>query len=238
MNSLRIQQFCIVSAPVATIIYIIAFVGIAGFVPPTEPTMNLDSLVEMYNNNRNWIRTGNLIGMVVSILYLPWYAILAVHMARIEGRMPVLSIVQFAGGLILVVYFIFCGMLWNVAAYRPELAPEQLLLVHDASWLFFVMVYPEYSLQLICIAVVGFMDKRAQPLFPRWLCYFNLWVAVSAVGGGFATFFKEGAFAYNGLFGFWVPVAFFLMWLAIMVPVMWRGVARIAEEDARLDAAQ
>lgn len=234
--NITIQRLCILAAPIATLVYLLAFVGVAGFVPPTEPLLGQEGLLAFYNENRNGIRAGQLIGMIASVLYLPWYALIAVHLSRIEGRYPVLSLTQFAGGLILVVYFLACGMLWNIAAYRPGLSGESLELVHDASWLTFVMVYPEYTLQLFCIGVVGLLDKRPQPLLPRWVCYFNFWVGLSAIGGGFATFFKVGPFAYNGILGFWCPVFFFLLWLAIMVPMMWKGVSRVLEaESARVD---
>lgn len=227
----RIQKACVLSAPFATIIYIFAFAVIAGFVPPSDPTMGADALAQFYANDTNAIRAGQLIGMVASIFYLPWYAFLAVHMARIEGRYPILSVTQFTGGAILVVYFILCSMLWTVAAYRPDMPEAQLLMVHDASWLTFVMVYPEYTLQLVCVGIVGLMDKRPQPLLPRWVCFFNFWVAATAICGGFASFFKTGPFAYNGVFAFWFPVAFFIIWLCVMVPALWRGIDRIRLQE-------
>lgn len=229
MNS-RIQIWCIWCAPAATVLYILAFWGIAGYVPPTAPGISTADLVSFYASHRDAIRLGQLLGMIFCILYIPWYAVLSAQIARIEKGFPILALIQFGGGLVLVVYFLFCGLLWNIAAYRPELHPELLRLIHDASWLGFVMIFPEYTLQLVVIAVAGFMDKREQPLLPRWACYYNLWAAATGFGGGMATFFKTGPFAYNGLFAFWMPVAFYVLWLCIMVPLLLRAVRRQALE--------
>ena len=100
-------------------------------------------------------------------------------------------------------------------------------MLNDLSWLVFVMVYPEYILQLVAIAVVGFMDKREQPLLPRWACFATLWVAVAGIGGGFACFFTTGPFAWNGIIGFWIPIVCYLAWLMIvLLPQLLKAVKR------------
>jgi hypothetical protein len=39
------------------------------------------------------------------------------------------------------------------------------------------------------------MDRSAQPVWPRWVGYLNLWIGMSAAGGAIAVFFKNGRFA-------------------------------------------
>ena len=105
-----------------------------------------------------------------------------------------------------------CGMLWIAATVRSELEPSTIRLLDDLSWLIFVMVFPGYVLQLSCIAVASFMDRSARPLWPRWVGYLNLWIALSGGGGGLAVFFKQGPFAWNGLVGFYIPIGAFTIW--------------------------
>jgi len=97
--------------------------------------------------------------------------------------------------------FYDCQFDLALAAYRPDLHPEILRMSNDCGWLIFVMAYPEYIVQLGCIAAVGFMDKRPKPFLPRWVCYATLGIALTGTGGGFATFFKTGPFAWNGVIG-------------------------------------
>ena len=138
---------------------------------------------------------------------------------------------QVVGNSILIVYFIFCSLLWSTVAYRPDTDPQLIRFMNDYSWLVFVMMYPTYVVALISMALAGFMDKRATPIYPRWFCYFTLWVAFAGIGGGFATFFKTGPFAWDGLFGFWTPVAMYLLWLLVLFPLLLKLVKRAALEN-------
>src|SRR5262249_59457655 len=98
------------------------------------------------------------------------------------------------------------------------------------GWLMFVMVFPAYTLQMICIAIAGFIDKSPHPTWPRWAAYLNLWVAFSGMGGGLAVFFKTGPFAWNGLIGFYLPISVFAIWLGITTVLLIRAIQRQAAE--------
>ena len=203
----RVQLFSAWCIPAFIVVYLFGFIGLSGFVPPPSPTLSADQIAAIFEANRNAIRAGQLICMVFAgLLYIPFTVLISVHIARVEGRYPLLAGMQLVGNGILNVFFILCSLMWSVAAFRPDIDPRTLLMINDATWLFFVMMYPTYVVALVSMALAGFIDKRAVPIFPRWFCYFTLWVAVAGVGGGFATFFKTGPFAWDGLFGFWVPV--------------------------------
>jgi hypothetical protein len=154
MNT-RAQLWCAWAIVPFILIYLIGFIGVAGFVPPTAPSMASAQLVEFYNSNRIGIRGGQLICLIVSPLFLCWAAAVSAQIARVEkGALPMLSLLQFGAALILTVFFMLCSLIWSVAAYREDMSPELLRLVHDTGWLFFVMAYPEYLVQLGCIAVI------------------------------------------------------------------------------------
>lgn len=226
------QRWCAWSIAPFIVIYLIAFAGMAGFIPPHPPAMTGHELTAFYEHNRLGIRAGQLIGIVSSGLILLWAGPISAQMARIEkGPLPMLSLIQYGAAVVLVVFFMVCGLIWSIAAYREDLAPELLRLLNDAGWLVFVMAYPEYVVQLLCIAVIGLADRRAQPFLPRWYCFFTLWVAFTGMGGGFATFFKSGPFAWNGLLGFWIPVAFFMLWLWLILFFLLRAIARQQAEE-------
>jgi hypothetical protein len=65
---------------------------------------------------------------------------------------------------------------------------------------------PRYTLQMLCMAVAGFIDRSPNPTWPRRAAYFNVWAAFSGMGGGIAVFFKHGPFAWNGIIGFYAPL--------------------------------
>ncbi len=228
----RIQLFCAWCIPAFIVIYLLGFIGLSGFVPPPSPTLSAEQVAAIFEQHRNAIRAGQLICMVCAgLLYIPFTVLISVHIARVEGRYPLLAGMQVVGNSVLIVFFILCSLMWSVAAFRPELDPQMLLLLNDATWLFFVMMYPTYVVALVSIALAGFMDKRAEPIFPRWFCFFTLWVAFAGIGGSFATFFTTGPFAWDGVFGFWTPVAMYLLWLLVLFPLLLKLVKRAALEE-------
>jgi len=157
-----------------------------------------------------------------------------VQMRRIEGRHGVLTIAQISSGTVGVVVFLIATVCWTVAAFRPDRSPELILLLNDFGWICFLMTFAVFVAQdfVIGFAILG--DKNEQPIFPRWLGYFNLWVGVTFIPGGLLTFFKTGPFAWNGLFVWWVPFVVFFTWYIVMF-IMLRG-AIIRESKQSLAA--
>lgn len=231
MNT-KIQLMCVWAGPVFLVLYALAF-AFAGYLPPHAPALSAEEVASFYDLHRNQTRAGLILCMIFSMLLFPWFAVISVQIARIEGRFPVLALIQFGAGSLLIVFFVVCSMFWIIAAWQPGLDANLIKIIHDGSWLLFVMVFPEYTLQLTCIAIAGLMDKRAQPLLPRWACYFNFWVAFTGIGGGLAAFFRTGPFAWNGLIGFWVPVTFFVIWLFVMSALLSRSI----KHQARFESA-
>ena len=238
MTTTRMQIVCLWSAPIFIILYLMAFVGISEFVPPPGPSLSADEIVAIFNENRNGIRLGQILCLMFSILYMPWIAVVTLHMARVEGRYPVMAILSLVGAAVLFVWFMLCSIIWSIAAFRPDLTPETVMMLNDAAWLLFVLGYPEYILQLGCMAFVFLRDKRPTPFLPRWACYFTLMVCFVGSGGMLATFFKAGPFAWNGIIGFWLPISFFSIWIFVMLPQLIKGVKAVAGQDAMEDAAR
>jgi hypothetical protein len=232
-----IQRLCAWAGPAFIVSYVIAFGVIAGFIPPPDPSWTPAQVAAFYEEHRTAIRIGQVLALVFSTLLFPFFALISSRIARIErGGFSLLAQIQFGGAILLIVFFQLCSMLWIAATFRPELGAESVRMLHDLSWLVFVMVFPAYVLQMICIATAGFMDRGEYPTWPRWAAYLNLWVGMSGAGGGLAVFFKEGPFAWNGLVGFWVPVVMFASWLVVTTVLLLRAIERErADQPAGLD---
>jgi uncharacterized membrane protein YjgN (DUF898 family) len=228
--STRIQLACVWSGVAFIVLYAIGFWAIAGFIPPPRPSMSAEQVGALYDAHRTEIRIGMLVALVASTLLFPFFTVISMQIARIERRMPVLAAIQYGGAILLIVFFALCSMLWIAASFRPELDDTTVRVLHDLSWLVFVMVFPAYTLQMFCIALASFMDRSPDPVFPRWAGYFVLWVGFSGMGGGLAVFFKHGPFAWNGLVGFYIPLTVFAIWLIVMTYLMHRGIKRQALE--------
>lgn len=227
----RLQLLCVWAGPVFLVGYLICFWLIAGYIPPLDPTADPTEVLAFYDESRTEIRIGQLGGLIFSTLLFPFFAVISMQIARIERRMPVLAAIQFGGAILLLVFFAVCSMLWIAATFRPELGADTVRVLHDLSWLMFVMVFPAYTLQMVCQAIAGFIDESPNPTWPRWAAYFNLWVGLAGMGGGLAVFFKDGPFAWNGLIGFYVPITVFACWLGITTVLLHRAVKRQAAEQ-------
>ena len=205
------------------------------FIPPPSPLLSGQELLDLYREHLFGIRFGIALGYLAALLLIPWSAIISIHMARIEGRYPLLSIIAFGAGVADAVAFFIPFVFWAAIFYRVERAPELLQLLNDIVWLEFVMLYAPFVMQTVAIAIVGFSDRSATPTFPRWFCFLSLWVSLLILPGGLAVFFKTGPFAWNGLFAFWIPLSAFTVYFASLVPLLFRAVRRLdfREGEAR-----
>jgi len=230
----RIWTWCIWSWPVCAIGFLVPFVFFAGLIPPPSPSMSAQEIADMIAGNRTGIRIGVIGALWFSALLLPFYAVIAAEMKKIEGELPLLAPIQFASSAILVCFFQIIGLAWLLMTYRPEINPEIMRTLNDYCWFVWSMLIPTYIFQYASMALAGFMDIRPQPLWPRWAAFFNLWVAVTGAGGFLAVFFKSGPFAWNGIVGFWIPVILFGLGNTVTMILLLR---RQRYEEAQAQAA-
>lgn len=189
---------------------------IANYVPPMSPTLTAAEVAAFYQNNTNTIRFGLMLTMISAALTAPWVAVIAVQLQRIEGEFPVLTYAQLVAGAVGIVVLLLPPLIWTTVAFRPDRDPELMLLMNDFGWLLFIMTFSPAFIQNLVIALAIFSDQGAVPVFPRWLAYFNIWVAILFIPGGLITFFKAGPFAWNGLLAFWLPLIIFFAWFLVM----------------------
>lgn len=211
----RIWLFSIWSWPVGLVGFLFGFIVLAGFVPPPSPAWSAQEVAAFFTADLNKIRVGMLIAMFSSALLLPFYAVVSEEIKKIEGKPAMLARIQFGGAVILVTFFQIIALVWVTASYRPDINPEIIRAMNDFCWFVWSTLIPTYMIQYICMAIAGFMDTRAQPLWPRWAAYLNLWIAVTGAGGILAVFFKKGPFAWDGVVGFWIPVIVFAIGMCV-----------------------
>lgn len=205
---------------------------LSGMFPPHPPTWTGEQVAAFYQANPISIRIGLVIAMLGSGLFFPFVAVIAIQMARIEGRYPVWAWVCMAAGACTVLTFEFPFVFWAVSAFRPERTTELLLALDDLAWMPFMAMSMPFLMVPISIAIAGFRDKREHPIFPRWACFANLWLALFISPGNVVILFKTGPFAWNGLFGWWSPIIAFGVWFVMTTYLLIQGINRQASEEA------
>jgi hypothetical protein len=218
----QIWQACVWSWPVCVVTFGFFFTIVAGFIPPPHENWTAHRIAEFYASNRSGIRVGLIGAMFASALMIPFFRVITNEMRKIEGDFSLLAPVQWGGAVILVCFFQIICLGWLLSSFRPDAGSDVIRLTNDYGWLVWTMLIPTYSLQFICMAVAGFVDRRPHPLWPRWAAYVNLFVAFTGAGGVLAVFLKKGPFSWNGLIGFWIPVTVFAAGMTMTMVLMLR----------------
>jgi hypothetical protein len=226
------QKLCARSGYLVILLFGAAFWPLAKFIPVPSPTMTPVEVAAMYAHNTNGIRFGMLLMSISGAIFAPFVAVIAIQMKRIEGASPILTYTQLCSGSIGALFFIIPALIFGAAAYRPDRPPELTSLLNDLAWFFAVMPVAAAFMQNVSIALAIFSDQRAEPVFPRWLGYFNIWVALLFAPGGLITFFKTGPFAWNGLLAFYVAGVVFAAWFFVMVTMLLKAIDQQAREAA------
>lgn len=99
------------------------------------------------------------------------------------------------------------------------------------SYVMLILPWPPIVGQLGALSVAIFSDRRAEPLFPRWFGYFNVWVALLLLPASAIIFFKTGPLAWTGVIGFWIPAAVFGVWYIVMTVILLRAISAEATSE-------
>ncbi|MET0984144.1 MAG: hypothetical protein ABW034_01930 [Steroidobacteraceae bacterium] len=221
----RYQRLCIWCGIGFVSLFFAALFPIAGFIPPPPPTLSGPELMDLYRDQFAMVKLAMPIGILAAGLSIPFNALIAGHIARIETRdqgMPLLSITSFGAGTVNSMLFLLPFIFWAGGYFRIDRDPALVQLISDMAWLEVVMIFSPAAIQCVCVALAGFMDKTQQAVFPRWCCFAMLWIAVLFIPGSLGIFFFHGPFAWNGLIVFWVPASVFGLQIFLLAYVMYK----------------
>lgn len=223
----------------AFLITFILFWGVIGQnLPNPSPALSATDLAARYIGNLSEIRLGFIVSLIIVVLYMPWSAVLATQMARIEGKAPVMAYLQLLGGGLTVMVVSFSAFFWVAAAFRPERDPVLIQLLTDLGWLCIDLQYACTTLQMVAAAMVGLADKSKTPLFPRWACWLTIWCGLSFLPASLTGVLRTGPFAWDGLLSYYFPYFCWLCWFTVASVYMIKDVnRRIRAHDLSLAAA-
>lgn len=211
------------------VVGLFALVVVAHYIPPHWPSWTADVVASIYADHQTAILIGMVASQLTTALMLPFWVMIYLQMRRIEGtRAPALSLVYLTSSICAnIVAGFLPGMFFITAAFRPERNPEITQIFNDIGWFYFTFPVGGLGLIMLVVMAVCFLaDKSAQPLFPRWVGFMNIWLAVLALPAALVPFFMKGPFAWNGILAFWLPLSAFGGWLVIMVIHMLKAIKR------------
>lgn len=235
MNT-RIMKLCAWSGVASIVVVAIGFV-FAGFIPPPSPSDDAAQTAQLYRDNANGIRFGMILVMYGSSLLMPFSAMIALQMRRIEGRFAVLALTEFGMGAVFVLEFIYLAFFWITGTYRTDRPDAIVQTLNDMGWIPFIGLSSTLVIQSAAFGIVILADTHGR-YFPRWLGYYNLWAALSFTPGTFNMFFHDGPLAWNGVISYWYPVPVFVTWMIVNPIFLAKSVDRGAAYDAETAAAE
>lgn len=217
------QLICLWTGYAFFLLYLIGFVPIAGFIPPHSPSLNAEQIAAIFDAHRSAILWGMSISVIASALYAPWSVAVTGQMLRIEtARFPAFSVLQCLVGGIGAVFFMLAPFVWITMAFRDSHSADSLQLLNDFAWFSWLISWPFFFLQELVVGLCILLYRNT--LIPRWVGYLSVWAAISAVPVSAIAFFKAGPFAWNGLFGIYLPLVLFSAWYNILSYFVLKGI--------------
>jgi hypothetical protein len=232
----KAQRLCTWGGIAFCILFSLGWWPMAGFMPPPSPMDTPQMVADMYGRHTNLIRAGLLVAMFGVAFQFPFFTAIFYQMKRIEGARSPMAIIQILTGTVGVFIFFVPMMLMEAASFRPDRDPAVTQGLNDAAWIPFLGTFMLAVIQLAAIAYAIFHDKSQHPVYPRWIAYFNIWVALGFPLASLNVFFKQGPFAWPGLLAFWIPATVYFAWFIVMAIYTFKAITSEQAESARQEA--
>lgn len=213
------------TGPAMLVLWVGAFILLAELIPPPDPEDTAREVVARFGDDTDLIRLGLTVTLFASALLVPFAAVISTQMRRIEGGGGPLAQTQVVSAGLLSMEFIVPIMVWQTAAFRFDAESARIIqMLNDMGWLMFVAVISSVIVQIVSFGIAILIDERENPIFPRWSGYFMLWVALLLAPTSLCVFFKDGPFAWNGLFAFWIPLTAYAAWMLVTFYLLRRAI--------------
>jgi hypothetical protein len=194
--------------------------------PPPNADISAADWAAFFVEHHASILVGCIVEMFASSLVFIWVGALTTMLRQIEGKHTALSdavlMIWTAGWMTLILVLIF----FLAAAYRPDAEPQIVRALSDLGILMLIFPTVMGLIQFGLPGIIIICDKSAQPIFPRWLGYVCLWVALLSIPSAMIAIFQIGPFSWNGIIGFWIPIAAFGVAFSSLMWAMLRAAAK------------
>ena len=211
----KVQRVLIWLGPLMLLLWLGAFLA-AGYLPPHDPSDSSEQIANLYLDHPSLTKVMLVITMAASALLVPWCIAISGQIKRIPGA-KALATVQMVSCSLLSLEFIYPVGMWMSISFRAEDRPVDITrALNDMAWILFVLVIWSVWVQMIAIAAAVLLDRRAEPILPRWIAYLTLWVSILIIPAGLVLFFQDGPWAWNGVIGFYIPLTALVIWMLSM----------------------
>ncbi len=207
---------------------------VARFMPPVPPSAGPAQVASQFAQRHVWLTLAAVLMMCSTFALFPVSALLVLIARRIERQVGMVTVMM---GLTLATYLVmnfYTPFSFGMAAFRTERDPALVQYASDYGFLQFMGGIPMFLMVwLLSAYAILVLSPRHQPVVPRWFGYLNLWIAILYLPELLVFFFHSGAFAWNGVVGFWIPAILFIVYFAIspviLIPLVRKLIAESTE---------
>ncbi len=235
--NIRAQRAAAWCGPAMGLLFFVGFGLIARFIPPPNPADSAEVVANRYHTHATAIRVGLELGMWAGVLCAIWVAGMTIQFKRVEGRFSPLTYAQFGLGILLPLEFIIPFYFFMTAAYRTDRSPGEIQTLNDLGWLPFDGLIYTVVAQAIIMGIIILNDRRAKPIFPRWVGYLCIWTAILMAPASLDVFFQNGPLAWNGAIAWWLLLVAFFIWLAGVTYTTLQAINNQQREAAEIPTA-
>ena len=206
---------CLISSGYVYLVFLLAGLLLAGYIPPASPDWSLEQLSEHIQNNAIGVQLCGFFFVVCSPLYITFSVAIASYMHRAGAAFEMVA-AQIGLAVLGSTTFLICGVLFVVIGFRPETMSTASFILNDFAWIVLLLPWPSFLIQNFIIGWAIIRDTRSPAPIPQWVGYLNFWVAISFIPSTLLCFFKTGPFAWNGILVFWLAATVFALWFIVM----------------------
>lgn len=214
------------------LVMLVAFVTFPGFFPPMSPTMSAGQVAAFYAAHTARIRLSMVVFNFCGVMLMPMFMVVVYQMKRMAAASQVFAYGYLSAVVSGATLFAIADLFWLVAAFRPGRDPQLILLLNDLAWITFTAPVGMIVAQNVCLALAVWLDEQPRRIFPRWLAPFSLLVALAMTPAACAAIVTTGPLAWNGFVSFWLRIAAYAVFLAVMFVVLRRAILRQQREAA------
>lgn len=225
-------RLCLWTGPLFMAVFIV-FWGVMGHnIPPWNGDLPAATIAEWFRSESNTIRLGMVVAMTTAPLYCVWGLGIGRVMSRVVPKDSLLIDLQVWGAGMTVIPILVTTSFWLAGAYRPDALPDTTLqMLYDMAWLLIDLAYFTTSIQLFAAGAAFLKDNRVQPLVPKWLAWYGIWVGFMFIAECLMPFFKTGPFARDGVLNFWIEFSIWFVWCPSLTLALLGAVRRIEIEE-------
>ncbi len=223
------QKFGAWSGFIAANIFFLGLI-VANFFPPMPPSLTGPEVAALVQAHSLAIKFGGLLIIISAMFAAPFDAAIFLQLKRMEGNRPFGAYAQLGSGIANIQFFILPGVLFIVMAFRPDRSVDALYALSDLAWIVTMLPWTVGAMQCLCTGVAILSHPEVTNVYPRWTGFFSVWISVGMATSSCVPFFTTGPFAWNGLFGFWLPATVFGLWMLVF---WWWTLKAIKQDDGK-----